>query len=83
MTVAALSAVAAENDWVVDTSEPDFFGDVRVDVVGIASHGVLVFDPRGKLAGAYFWDRQGGTMHTESITRAKQWLKEFNGEVLD
>lgn len=69
-----LPAIATGNDWVVDTAEPDHFGDVRATAISDAGTVRMVFDDCGSLSGGYFTDRRRRNWHTTRVGDVKRWL---------
>lgn len=73
---------AEQNDWVVSTREPDFFGDVRVSMLSAGGSVILlVFDAVGKLSGGYLTERSGKMFHTDKCRDVEVWLAEQNGPI--
>lgn len=70
-----LPAEAIAGDWLVDTSEPDHFGDVRTKAISDAATITMVFDKTGKLTGAYMSDRRRRNYHTTRVSDVKNWLR--------
>ena len=74
-----MPARAAELNWVVTTTEPDFFGDVRSTAVnGFGDTVIMVFGTDGKLSGGYLRPRRGHHGHTERPSIVEEWLSERN-----
>jgi len=76
-----LPALAVDTDWLVDTAEPDVWGDVRTKAIGDGGTITLVFADTGKLAGGYFADARGRMWHTERVVDVKRWLESRRGGV--
>lgn len=70
-----LPAEAIAGGWVADTSEPDYWGDVRTKAISDVGTITMVFADTGKLSGAYMTDARGRNWHTTRVSDVKNWLR--------
>jgi hypothetical protein len=69
-----LPALAVEQGWAVNTTTPDYWGDVRTTAVSDEGTIRMVFDQTGKLLGGYMSDARRRNWHTTRVQDVQRWL---------